>query len=261
MTDAAWASCGLAGWGVVRVPWGEIPQWRRNPGPAEGLRIAHLKLADEQTVLALAAILQACRRAGWPPTAFGDWGVLAAPKYMGRARLTQAAYRFQKQGVRTMSPLVIPALSQHSVAGTVCMILGCHGPNFGVSGASTPVGELLLNGLSVFEGQACPGVWAVMTAWDPEPIPDGAGQILGPATGIGVALALTPDAAAGAVRLVGPDRFDRDACENNGLLELADFLEKPGSEASRRFGMLGGGYLEVTPGQAAAPSVPLRQAG
>jgi hypothetical protein len=232
--------------------------------------LSSLKLADEQTVVGMAAVLQACQRVGWAPTEFGAWGVLAAPRFMGRPRLAHAITRFQKQGVRGMSPLIIPTLSQHAVASTICLILGCHGPNFGIGGNSTCVGETILNALSVLQAHPCPGVWAVMTAWEPEPIPDGTGQILAPTTGIGVALALTPQAAAGQVRLVMPhspphpqplspeNRGEGSKSGNGSLLELADFLEQPENAASWRFAFPGGGGLEIVPGGLATP---LRQAG
>src|SRR6188508_1704413 len=112
MRDSSWAKCGLASWGVVRVPWDEILQLRTNPGPHEGLLpLPHLKLADEQTVLAFAALLQAIERGGLSTTGFSDWGVLAGPKYFGRARIAPIIARFQKQGVRAVPPLGIPTLS------------------------------------------------------------------------------------------------------------------------------------------------------
>ena len=148
--ETARMECGLAGWGVVRIPWGEIAQRRKEPGPAGELKpTAHLKLADEQTVVACAAVLNACARAGWAPERFADWGVLAAPTYIGRARLAPSFRRFQKSGVRGVSPLIIPTMSNHTVAGTLCLILGSHGPNFGIGGSTPMVDELLLNALVV----------------------------------------------------------------------------------------------------------------
>ncbi len=258
--DAAWTSCGLAAWGVVRIAWGEISRWRKNPGRADGLTTSKLKLADEQTVLAMAAVLQATERAGWAPTSFGEWGVLAAPKYMARPRIAHALQQFRAQGVLGVSPLIIPCLSQHAVAATVCLILGCHGPNFGVSGGSTPMVELLLNSLSVFAGQPCPGVWALMTAWEPESIPDSAGQVLSPTTGIGVALALTPDVTAGEIRLVRPSRLERETPPQLSLGALANFLEQPGTDATWHCPIPGGGYMEVLPNRGAPLSLPLRLA-
>jgi hypothetical protein len=262
--------CGLSGWGVVRIPWGEIPHWRKNPGPSAGLTPGpHLKLADEQTVLACAAVLNACDRAGWTPTGFAEWGILAAPTYIGRARYAHVLRRFQKMAVRGVSPLVVPTMSNHSVAGTICLILRSHGPNFGVGGSTPMVDELFLNALSFCDRQRCLGLWAIMTAWDPEPIPDGDGQSLTPATGVGVALALVPHASKGAVRLVGPGPCvgcvathpTFNACGHGTVFELADFLEQPGNESSWLCPILGGGHVELTAGAVKAAAVPIRQAG
>jgi hypothetical protein len=260
-------TCRIATWGVVRVPWEEIARLRRNPGPAEGLpNLPQLKLADEQTVLAMAAVLQACQRAGLAPTSFRDWSILGAPKYMGRPRLAQAIHRFQKQGVRAVSPLVIPMLSQHSVAGTLSLLLGCHGPTFGVGACTSSPADALLNGLCLLD--RCPGVWAVMTAYDPEPVPDGAGQVVTPTTGIGVAMALTPsepkgsrwqaEHGRGAIRLVIPTDFQSDCPALPSLVALADTLEQANRQSSWRFPLRGGGYVEVTP---STNSAALRQAG
>jgi hypothetical protein len=262
VAEAVRARCGLAGWGMVRIPWAEIAQWRKNPGPAAGLTPGpHLKLVDEQTVLATAAILKAIQRGGWSPTSFQDWGVLAAPKYLGRARVAQAISRYHKQGGRSVSPLTIPTLSQHSVAGTVCLVLGSRGPNLGVSGGSTQVGEVLLNAMSLFAGHPCPGIWGVMTAWDPEPIPDGTGQIAKPTTGIGVALALVRQASAGEVRLVDCHADDQVSTGHATLDDLADFLARADSAPTWRFGIKGGGYLEIVPRPADPASTELRKAG
>lgn len=249
--------CGLAGWGVVRIPWQEIPLRRKNPGPPGNLKpAAHLKLADEQTVVACAAVLNACERAGWAPESFGAWGILAAPTYIGRARLAPAFRRFQKSGPRGVSPLIIPTMSNHAVAGTVCLILNSHGPNFGIGGSTPMVDELFLNALSLCDGQHCPGVWAIMTGWNPEPIPDDDGQSLTPAIGVGVALALTPHASIGAVRLAAPGQSGSSVNTRGTVFEVADFLEQPGNATCWRCPMLGGGYLELTP-RAAASALPL----
>jgi hypothetical protein len=258
VTNAVCTSCGLAGWGVVRIPWAEIPQRRKNPGLAPGLTpAAHLKLADEQTVVACAAVLNACDRAGLGPTGFADWGVVAASRYIGRARLAPAFRRFQKIGVRGVSPLIIPTMSNHSMAGTICLILRSHGPNFGVGGGTTSMDELLLNALSLVEEESCRGVWAVMTAWDPEPIPDSDGECLTPAVGVGVALALVPHASSGAVRLRMPGSSGSQANGNGTVFELADALERPGREASWLCPISGGGVLELTAGAVTTSMAPL----
>src|SRR5437763_1274044 len=120
---------------MVRIPWTEVPRWRKNPGESSGLTpAAHLRQVDGQAGLACAAVLNACTRAGWAANEFTDWAVVAASQYLGRARLAPSFRRFQKSGARGVSPMIIPTMSNHSVAGTICLILGSHGPNFGVGG-------------------------------------------------------------------------------------------------------------------------------
>jgi hypothetical protein len=241
--------CGLAGWGVVRLPWSEIPQWRRNPGPAPGLTPApHLKLADEQTVVGCAALLNACARNVWVPDRFTDWAILAAPTYIGRVRMALGLHRFQKNGARGVSPLIIPTLSNHSMAGTLCLILGSHGPNLGVGGSTPLVDELFLNALSLCDIERCPGVWAIMTGWRPEPILGDDGQCSTPAVGVGVALALVLHAATGSLRVTA----GRSPSQARGtVFELADFLEHASPGACWHAPILGEGQLEVAPDTAA----------
>jgi len=259
MKDSTWAQCGLAGWGVVRIPWAEIPQWRKNPGPFEGLSpLPHLKLADEQTVLAFAAVLQAIQRGGLATTGFSDWGVLAGPRYFGRARIAHIMARFQKQGVRAVAPLGIPTLSQHSVASTICLILGCHGPGFGVSGNPGQLPEVLLDSMSILANHDCPGIWAIMTGFEPEPTPDLAGQIVGCTIGIGIAFALTPQPARGSVRWI-QDVDCGDDHQKQSLPVLADYLEQSG-DTTFRLSIPGLGCVEVEPGELLA-ATGLRRAG
>lgn len=257
MSEAA-TRFGLAAWGVVRIPWAEVPTWRRNPGPADGLKPGPLKLADEQTVLGMAAVLRACDRFGLPPAGFGQWGVLAAPRFLGRLRLVQAISRYRKLGIKSLSPLLIPNQTQHAVAGTTSLILGSHGPSFGVGGGPNAIGELMLNATGILRDGGCPGVWVVMTAWNPEPVPvEDSAMTFTPTVGIGVALALTPNEEAGTVCL-RPAEVDGEAV--GSAVDVADGLEATASGAVWRCGIPGVGYLEVTPG-AAVERLPLRRAG
>lgn len=244
--------CGIAGWGVARVAWHDVAAVRKTVTP--GLKAhAHLKTADEQTVVAWTALRNACERAGWAPTAFTDWAVLAAPTYIGRLRVAPSFRRFHVTGARGVSPLIIPTISNHSVAGTLCLILGSHGPNFGVGGSTPLVEEVLLNALALCDGQRCPGVWALMTAFDPEPTSDDDGKPTQPTVCVGVALALVPQHAAGALR------YAAETPSSEGtIFELADFLEAGAADAWR-CPLAGGGVLELSPGATAA-SAPLRKA-
>jgi len=123
------------------------------------------------------------------------------------------------------------------------------------------IDELLLNALSMLSGQSCPGIWAVMTAWDPEPIPDADGQSTTAAVGVGVALALVPGASSGALRFTPTGFLRRPTHEGGTIFALADFLERPGHESSWFCPILGGGHLELIAGAGATSALPLRLAG
>lgn len=257
MRDSSWAKCGLASWGVVRIPWDEILQLRTNPGPHEGLSpLPHLKLADEQTVLGFAAVASAIDRGGLSPTQFGKWGVLSGPRYFGRARIAQIIARFQKLGPRSVAPLGIPTLSQHSIASTISLILGSHGPVFGVSGNPGQLPEVLLDSMSILANHDCPGLWAVMTGFEPEPTPDLTGQVIESTTGFGIAFAVVPGPSTGSLKWIS-DHTCGDEHRSQTLSTLADQLDQF-PDVTFRLGIPQTGYIEIEPG---ALSAPLRQAG
>jgi hypothetical protein len=183
---------GVEGFGVVRVPFSELASLRKNPGPSNrGPFHPILRHADEQSVLAVAAVLRALDQFGWQDRDFEDWAVLAAPRYLGRARVAACWDKFSRNGVRGVTPWAIPNLSLHAMAGTVTMILQSHGPNFGVGGSEGHLSEAFEAALSFLDGSPSPGAWLVLTEWSPEAIPDEHGEIANQPTGYGVALALS----------------------------------------------------------------------
>jgi hypothetical protein len=130
-----------------------------------------LKHADDQTVVGLAAVLAAIDGHGLDPASFTDWGVIAAPRFLGRAALAVALGRFALEGAWGVSPHLIPHRSLHSISGTVSQALKIHGPNFGVGGGPDAAGELLVVAGSMVADDRLPGVWVVMTEYDPELAP------------------------------------------------------------------------------------------
>jgi hypothetical protein len=179
---------------TVRVGLESLAELRRNPagGHESSLPPSFLKHADEQTVAGLAAVYKAIHTAGLSANAFGDWGVLAAPRFLGRPAMAAALQRFQAEGAWGVSPHLIPHRSLHSISGTVSQALKIHGPNFGVGGGPGGAVEVLLAAAAMLEGKKLPGVWVVLTCLDPEKPPEESGR---PAPGtqcVGLALALTP---------------------------------------------------------------------
>ncbi len=162
--------CALVAFGSLRVTPEAIPSLRQTPAPGleERVPASFLKHADEQTVVGLAAVYQAMSRHGLWDTPSSDWGVLAAPRFFGRAALVVALQRFALEGAWGVSPHLVPHRSLHSLSGTVSQALGIHGPNFGVGGGPRGAGEAMLVAAAMLSQGLVPAVWVVLTGWDPE---------------------------------------------------------------------------------------------
>ncbi len=145
-------------------------------------------------MLGLAAVLRAMVAASLPPATFANWGVIAAPRFLGRLTFAGALAKFQKRGPSSVSPLLIPNYSLHSMSGTISLALQSHGINFGTGGGIGHLGEALLAGLATLQERLWPGLWIVATTWDPEPVPDGTGGSSSTSVGYALALGLVPAA-------------------------------------------------------------------
>ncbi len=154
---------------VVSVAEPDIPALRRSPGTLGDRPVAQgvVKHADEQTVVGLSAVLTAIARGGLDPAGFADWGVVAAPSFLGRDAFDVAFPQFLAEGAWGVSPLLISSHSLHAVSGIISQAIKAHGPNLGVGG--TPGDEeqaLLAAAVMLAEGSAA-GVWVVLTGWEP----------------------------------------------------------------------------------------------
>jgi 3-oxoacyl-(acyl-carrier-protein) synthase len=185
--------CDVYAVGSVQVTVEQFPSLRRSPGPGlpESFSATGLKHSDEQSVAALAAVLQAIQQTGMPVANFSSWGIVAAPCFIGRSTLVVALQRYAQEGAWGISPHFIPHCSQHSASGTISQVLKIHGPNFGVGGGSGGILEALLAGATLVKGNGLPGVWVVITGWDPEWIPDQDGRPTTNSVCQALALALT----------------------------------------------------------------------
>jgi hypothetical protein len=162
--------CAIVGYGMAQATSDEIAQLRRDPGPGrpKAMEFQVLKHADEHTVLALAAMLNGLTI--FPPEMqFGDWGVVAAPRWPGRFGTANALERYRADGPRGVSPMAIPNLCLHSLSGTVSLVFQIRGPNFGVGGGLACVADGLLAGLNVQLEQRPSGTWVIFSEWDVEP--------------------------------------------------------------------------------------------
>lgn len=198
LTQSCAICCDVAAAAALRVSLESLPALRRDPSPSHGepLPACFLKHADEQTVVGLCAVYQAIRQGGLQATDFRDWGVLAAPRFLGRATMAAALQRFAAEGAWGVSPHLIPHRSLHSISGTVSQALKIHGPNFGVGGGREGAVEALLAATALLECRHLPGVWLVLTCLDPELPPDENGRLPPGTQAMALALGLTP---------IGPD--------------------------------------------------------
>lgn len=198
------AQCAVRAYAAVQAAPEALARLRQNPGrvPGDGIPANFLRHADEQTVVGLAAVLQAIETFGMAGQSFEDWGVLAAPHFIGRQIAAATMARFVREGGRTTSPHVIPHRSLHSVSGAISVALRIHGPNFGIGGGPGALAEGLATACTMLADGSLPGAWLVLTQWDPEPILDEQGLDPAPGTCHAVALAAVPaDTADGGLRL------------------------------------------------------------
>ena len=171
----------VGSWGVFEASPQTIAQMRRHPEPLGYLQSPpkSLKHADEQTIVGLAAVLRAVEDSGVPIEEYAGWGVVAAPRFVGRIAGAVGLAKFARAGGASTSPHLVSQQSLHSMAGMISIALGCRGPNFGTGGGPHAVADGLLAALALGKETDLPGIWLVMSEWDPEPVPDGQGGIAG----------------------------------------------------------------------------------
>jgi hypothetical protein len=177
----------------VRFAPAELPGLRQKPGPvpSEPLPPGLLKHSDDQTVAGVAAVLQAIAAGGLSSTRFTEWGVLAAPRFLGRVMMANLIQRFAVEGAWGVTPHLIPHRSLHSLSGTVSQALKIHGPNLGIGGGPGAMMEILWTATAMLHGDRLPGLWVVLTGWTPEPIVENGAALPDDARCTGMALALT----------------------------------------------------------------------
>jgi len=222
---------------------------------AKPLPGSFLKHMDDQTVAGLAAVLQAIGRFGMGGNSFTDWGVLAAPRFLGRSTMVSALQRFGEEGAWGVSPHLIPHRSLHSLSGTISQALQIHGPNYGVGGGPDCASEAFLAAAAWLGREPMPGVWLVLTGWQPEPMP---GQLAAASTCHAAALALR-NAEAGQLGLrlrLSPDASPGNADHRIDVESFANFLADNPLPAHAQWTLDGGGRLELEQVGAGACALP-----
>ena len=172
----------------------EIAAWRKQPVVvgAEKLPASLLKQAEDQTILGLMTVLTALEQQGWHERFFADWGVIAAGNNFGRLSIAQAILRYRQEGAWGVSPNLIPHQSLHAMSGTISQVLKIFGPNFGVNGGPNAGPDAFLIAAAMLMERRLPGLWLVLTGYEPEWIPAADGNNLPAPLCQAVALALTP---------------------------------------------------------------------
>ncbi len=157
--------CDLVAQSAFRASPGEMAGLRKSPGADGGPPTppALLRHSDEQTVVGLAAVLRAIASGGLDPDGFGDWAVLVAPRFLGRAAFERAFPQFRDEGAWGVSPHLIPAHSLHSPSGTISQALKAHGLNLGIGGTPGGEAEALLLAATLLGAGSVAGVWVVLT--------------------------------------------------------------------------------------------------
>ncbi len=219
----------VAACGAVSLPLTEIEALRVKPSPSlDRPQVSKtLRNSDEQTVAAVVALLQTVQRRGWQDRSFADWGILGCPRFLGRMIVTCVTSRFFSDPKYSINPHVIPNFCLHSPSGTASVALGMHGRNFGVGGGPVNVPEGLLTALSVMMERRLPGLWLLLTEFDPEPRPDDQGKATNGVYVHAAALAFEADSeGVGELRLVRRDsRPDEESVK-----ELARFIRERRAE-------------------------------
>ncbi len=180
--------CGVLTWASCRVSAAELPSLRKSPGTLGGQPVANglLRHVDEQTVVAVSAVLKAVEGSSLDPSGFANWSVLASPRFLGRAKFESSFPDYQAEGAWGVSPHLIPGHSLHSPSGTISQVLHAHGPNLGIGGTPGGEREALTVAATWLEAGWADGVWLVLTGRDP----DSTGKIAVSAPGDYRALAL-----------------------------------------------------------------------
>lgn len=171
----------------------DIDRLRRAPLP-RGVSVpaSFLRTADDQTVAGFAAMAKAVDEFDIDVESMHSWSVLGSTRFVGRAICAHAMTRHREVGAAGISVHVIPQQSLHSLSGALSVAFGMHGPNFGVGGGPRGAEEAFLTAFSFYDAAVCPGMWLVLTGWDPEPIPDAQGRNTIASRCSALALALAP---------------------------------------------------------------------
>jgi len=216
--------CRIAALASLRGSAEKIALWRRQPICVGGVKMpaTFLKHAEDQTVLALTAVLEAMASERMQNQSFSAWGVLAAPNLFGRVSIAQTIEKFQAEGAWGVSPHLIPHQSLHAMSGTISQALTIHGPNFGIGGGPNGLADAFLLSSALLADDSLPGLWLVLSGYETEWIP-AIKQTTQAPTCLGVALALVPGAAHSSALSLSIGPASAEECPE---IQLGSFVEQ-----------------------------------
>lgn len=219
--------CGIRTHATVEAPLSAVAKLRDAlpPPGAPALPPRFLRHSDEQTVIAVRAVLEAIGRLS-DPVPLQRCGVVAAPCQAGRIATAKSLANLRVGGAVTVSPHIVPQCSLHSLAGAVSVAFGMHGPHLGIGGGPDALAEGLFAALTLFRGgpaAGCDAVWLLASGWDDEPVLDAAGEPTTDPVCRAVALLLVPGPAATHDRLTLTLHVSGSAAEETGRASLAEF--------------------------------------
>lgn len=167
------ARYGLSALGIMESPLREVDDVRKKLGPPGGPPFSPtvLRCSDAQTVLGLAAVVQAMETAGLSCAQVASWGIIAAPRYMGKEGTGTAIHKYASSGggAWKVSPMVVPHNCLHALSGTISLALEIKGLNFGAGGGPNALVDGLTTACTALDEGRLPGLWLVMTQCFPEP--------------------------------------------------------------------------------------------
>jgi hypothetical protein len=178
--------------GTARLTIAELAAMRKQPPACFSPKLAplFLKHSDEQTLASLAALYRARADFGLDGEDFSRWAVVSISRYLGRGAFAAMKDKYTIEGAWGVSVQLIPHRTAHSVAGTISLGLGMHGPCIGVNGGMDGENTGLLALTCLMQDRQWHGVWLVCSNWSPEVTVDCKGQAISDSACLASALAL-----------------------------------------------------------------------
>jgi hypothetical protein len=237
--QTAEVSCDVVAWGSYRASAADLPDLRKSPGTLgdEPMPNGLLRHVDEQTVVGVAAVLKAVRESGLEPSSFVRWSVLAAPRFLGRAKFEASFPQYQAEGAWGVSPHLVPGHSLHSPSGTISQVLHAHGANLGIGGTPGGEREAFLVAATWLQADWADGVWLVLTSRDPKATGEVAVSEPGDYRSLALALVGSRPDHTGLRLQIGPQSITLETSSNDqaARAELLDWI-KPVGDSSVRAG-------------------------